>query len=82
MWVTKATPPTPVCKEHGAKCHGCPLHMNDENLESLFPFCGLNAAPLCWEFRVGLCPRLITSPLKALGSVCAVTLGSWESGGG
>lgn len=73
----------------------CPLPLSVSNVEQNatcgiftwtmrkpFPFCRLNTAPLCWEFLVGLSPRWITSPLKALGSVCAVTLGSWESGGG
>lgn len=58
-----------------------PSHEN-ENSENPFPFCGLSTAPCFWEFLVSLSRQWVLSLLKALDSICAVTLGSWESGDG
>jgi len=37
---------------------------------------------VCGEVLAGLSPHWVTSPLKALGRICAVTLGGWESADG
>lgn len=44
--------------------------------------CELNTSLCSLRILVGLSLHWITSPLKALGSICDVTLGSWESGDG
>lgn len=77
MWVIKSRPPTPVCKEWGTTCPG-----NDENLGNPVPFVGWTQPRVCGELLVGLSLSGSRLFLRHWASICAVTLGSWERGGG
>lgn len=52
------------------------------DLHKAFPLSGLDTALFAGEFLVGLSFHQIVSPLKALGSIWDVTVGSWASGDG
>lgn len=76
MWVTKSMPSTLVCKERGAKCHVWGLDVNDDSSGNPLPLVDSAQPRAGGELPVGLSPQRIASPLKALGRVCAMTLGS------